>query len=704
MSFQRALYPDQILQFLRDLREGVEPWANLDEPSRVLVQLFSGEAHPREVLNRLISYSGPQSFKAHHYRAPLHLAFGEVDQAKQAIQQLLDLVDSRELPGYLNEVKQSGFYHVLLDLVESVRLEPSQHDLIYALLVNLDGIALWRLDPVHAFLVRLLDYCQLPPHFRPLIESLHRNSSAFQALKVQTDLRDVSSLVQQTRSIPDSQLTSLINAFFLVEASTANPQLRQRALTARRHLPTLDPNYFYWSFDSVVQSPADPAAHAPLIGNLHVESLFNRIYVGAGMLIHGTKLLRIIDNYTYIGVCRFLFSATRCIDLLERVLNSSIRLQPATVAAAAFQLRACSSSHNLYVSPRRSTLIRPIASIEQPRTAVLCSGQARGFRETLPALISNIVAPLQADLLISLWKDPGFPRGTHANRLSRMLPQQYAALNASGLLTDTAFAQLFPCTYQALIPDQISVVDEVTQICDLHPYSAQRIGLPQWSIIDVEDEQLIEADANQRTGIQHPPAGCNQYKMFYKFARLASLLRQHESVSGPYDRIIWLRPDFLVHDLDIRLVRRAGPYYYTSFGSPAACGDYLLIGDRNMIDIMSDGYLQGDIYKQYNLRDPFHRSYTGSVFFGGPELLARKFYQHGRSYLSTRADELRHGGLRAYTISARSFASTFLEEVSGNSRLSSLGPAELAIVEQLITKSGEILSEQSVCSATVSSS
>ena len=179
--------------------------------------------------------------------------------------------------------------------------------------------------------------------------------------------------------------------------------------------------------------------------------------------------------------------------------------------------------------------------------------------------------------------------------------------------------------------------------------------------------------------------------MFYKFARLATLVRQRESTTGLYDRIIWLRPDFLVQHLDLRLVSEAGPYYYTSFGSPAACGDYLLIGDRNMIDIMADGYLQGDIYKQFGLRDPFYRSYTGSVFFGGPELLARKFYQHGRAYLSTRAEELRHGGLRAYTIGAQSFASSFLDELNGNAHLSGLGPAELAIVEQMRAKSREIL-------------
>ena len=292
---------------------------------------------------------------------------------------------------------------------------------------------------------------------------------------------------------------------------------------------------------------------------------------------------------------------------------------------------------------------------------------------------------------MSVWKDPGFPRGSHANRLSRMLPNEYAALNASGLLTDTAFEKFFPNTYQALIPDQISVADEVVKICADHAYSNKHVDLGHWATIDVEDEQPIEIEAHQRTGIQHPPAGCNQYKMFYKFARLAQLLRQRESASGLYDRIIWLRPDFLVHELSQHLVAQAGPYYYTSFGSPSACGDYLLIGDRAMVDIMADVYLQGDMYKQFSLRDPFYRSYTGSVFYGGPELLARKFYQHGRAYLSTRADELKHGGLRAYSISAQRFATSFLQELQGNHGLSGFGPAESAIVEQMQAKSREIL-------------
>jgi len=691
MDFQRSLYPDQILRFLGDLRQGVEATAKLDEPSRILLQLFTGEAQPLEVLNCLVAYTGPHAIHAHHYRAPLHLAFGEIEQAKQAFRQLLDLVDSRDLPGYLNEVRQSGFYHILFDLVESVRLESSQSGLIYELLRHIDGVALWRLDVVHKFLVRLQNDQQLSLHFSPLLESIHLSSAAFQALKAQTDLGDVSALVQQIRTIPNSQLTSLVNAYFLVEASTANPQSKRSTLTTPRHLPILNSNYFYWLFDAVMQSPADPSAHAPLIGNLHTETLFNRIYVAAGLLVHGTELLRTIDNYTYIGICRFLFPATRCIDILERVLNSTIRLQPSAIVAVSQQLLSCSSIHNLHVSPRRSALIPPRETLERPRTAVLCSGQARGFRETLPAIISNIVTPLDADLFISVWADPGYPRGAHANRLSRMLPHQYAALNTSGLLTDTAFEKLFPATYQALIPDDISVADEVMQICASHPYNTHRDGLPYWSTIDVEDEQPIEAEACQRTGIQHPSATCNQYKMFYKFARLATMLRQRESTTRLYDRIIWLRPDFLVHELSPRLVSLAGPYYYTSFGSPTACGDYMLIGDRNMIDIMADSYLQGDIYKQFSLRDPFYRSYTGSVFFGGPELLARKFYQHGRAYLSTRADELRHGGLRAYSISSQSFASSFLHELNGNDCLSGLNPAEAAIIVQMKTKSREIL-------------
>ncbi|MFM7230174.1 MAG: hypothetical protein ACKO2F_11135 [Cyanobacteriota bacterium] len=692
MSFQRALYPDRIHRFLLDLRDGTPSLSALDEPSLTLCQLFSGELHPREALNRLVAYQGPHAIQALHYRAPLHLGFGETDQAKQALRQLLAVVDPRDLPGYLNEIRQGGFYHLLIDLVESIPLQPSNHDLIHALLLHIDGIALWRLDSVHSFLDRLSHYPELPAQWRPLLDRLHHSSSAFQALKAQSNLQDVAALVHQTRTIPDSQLTELINAFFLLEASTANPQLRQRALTTRRHLPTLDPNFFYWSFDSVVNSPTDdPAAHSPLIGNLHTETLFNRIYVATVLLNYGTKLLRTLDNYAFVGVCRFLFPANVCIDIFERVLNSPVRLEPATLIAVSQQLLACSSIHNLYVSPRRSTLLRSGVIPDTLRTAVICSGQARGFRETLPAIIDNLVTPLKADFVVSLWSDPGFPKGAHANRLSRMLPHQYAALNVSGLLTDTTFEHLFPDTYKSLIPGEISVFDELTKICSNHPCFAHQDGHPPRFTIDVEDEQPVEVEANYRTGVQHSPGGCNQYKMFYKFARLSRLLSERESIAGLYDRIVWIRPDFLVHYLDPRLVAHAGPFYYTSFGSPSACGDYLLIGDRSMVDIMADAYLQGDIYKQYSLRDPFHRSYTGRVFFGGPELLARKFYQHGRAYLSIRADELHHGGLRAYSISAQLFAKSLSLEFKNNIRLNALGSVEASIVEQMQAKSREIL-------------
>lgn len=682
MQFQRALYPDEITHLLARSQQ-------LDEPSLLLLQLFSGDAQPREVLNRLALITGPQALKAHQYRSALHLAFGEPDDAHQSFRQVLALADPRDLTGYLNEMRQIGFYQFFVDLIPLVPLDPSQFHLIHALLVHLEGTALWRLDRVHNFLDRLCQLPQLPPATRSLVDTLLVSSTAFQALKAQTNLSDVSALLEQVRTIPDSQLNQLINATFLLEASTGQPQLRQRGLTTRRHLPTLDPNYFYWCFDEVIRNPADPAAHAPLIGNLHTETLFNRIYVAAGLLIHGTKLLRTIDNFTYIGVVRYLFPVNRCIDIFEQTLASTIRLAPASTLAVSHQLLACSRHHNAYASPRASTLVSPAHDRAPLRTAVLCSGQARGFRETLPAILSNLVAPLQADLVISLWKDPGFPRGTHANRLSRMLPQQFAALNASGLLTDTAFEHHFPRTYQALIPDQISVADEVHRICSSHPYNQQRQTLEAWATLDVEDEAVVEDDARQRTGINYPPGGCNQFKMFYKFARLAQLLRNREASTGLYDRLIWVRPDFLVLTLDARLVSNAGPFFYTSFGSPSACGDYLLIGDRSMIDLMADAYTQGDIYKNSAIRDPYHRTYSGSVYYGGPELLARKFYQHGRAYLSTCADELRHGGLRAYSINPEMFAASFLAEHHPGGH--DLAPAEAAIVEQIKVKSEQIL-------------
>jgi hypothetical protein len=686
MAFSRSLCPDKISQSNRDTPSHLVK--SLDELSLIIVDFFSGNAHPQDILRRLVAYEGPDTEKANEYLAPLYLAFGDIEKAKQAFHESLAFSNDKE--GTLNLVRQIGFYQFFIDLVQSIAISPDNFNLIHALLFHLEGVALWRLDPVHQFLLRLLDYPQLPETSRSLAASLHVHSSAFQQLKAETDLQNIDELIEQIIATPDSQLTKLINAYFLLEASSARPAKRHKLLTTRKQLPTIGQNFFYWCFDNVVESPHDLASHAPLFGNLQTEGLTNRIYIAAILLIHGPKLLASTDIYTYIGVMRFIFPLGPCIEMLEQIINSDTSFTADQAVVVGHQLLECSRQHNLFASPRKSAIASPPSSVGSLRTIVLCSGQARGFRETLPTILSNIVSPLNADFIISLWKDPGFPKGSHANRLTRMVPREFAPLNESGLLTDTVFREHFPCTYQALIPDNISVIDEVTHICSTHPFNIQRKNLNAWATLDVEDEAAVEADACARTGFQHSTEGCNQFKMFYKFARLASLLRARESFSGFYDRVIWVRPDFHVLELDPVLIAKAQHYYYTSFGAPSACGDYLLIGDRAMIDLMADAYLQGDIYNHFSVLDPYHRNYTGKIYFGGPELLARKFYQHGRSFLTLGPNELRHAGLRAYSISPELFAKSFLQEFKADGY--KISPSEAAILDQMRSSSRNILS------------
>jgi hypothetical protein len=255
---------------------------------------------------------------------------------------------------------------------------------------------------------------------------------------------------------------------------------------------------------------------------------------------------------------------------------------------------------------------RPQHSI---RPVVAISGALRGFRQAWPTQRQHFVAPTGAPVVLSVWDRTANALGRHAGRLERCLPPDIVdRLPPAERFTDS-FAAAYPNTANLIFCPDIPVDEQDlrAQLGDAHIIAAE-----------TQPESIVDC-MNLATNSGNMP------RMFFKFARLETLIRAHEVATGQnFSHVIWLRPDaeiLRMDQADLASCLARPDVAWSSFGDEANFGDYAMILPRlafaEIASIFPRVAAAGDTLLQpwRPLRDTDPRWAQTLDAFGGPDTL-----------------------------------------------------------------------------------
>jgi hypothetical protein len=142
--------------------------------------------------------------------------------------------------------------------------------------------------------------------------------------------------------------------------------------------------------------------------------------------------------------------------------------------------------------------------------------------------------------------------------------------------------------------------------------------------VETESEQLLE-------GILHPHISSNMLKMYYKFARLETLIRESEYRSGTgFSHVIWVRPDCEVERLaaeDLASCLARSDIAWSSFVTETSFGDYAMVLPRRAFAVIASIFERVMIAGDTRLlpwrpnRSPTPNERSSLDAFGGPDVL-----------------------------------------------------------------------------------
>lgn len=223
-----------------------------------------------------------------------------------------------------------------------------------------------------------------------------------------------------------------------------------------------------------------------------------------------------------------------------------------------------------------SAHVRPLERTAPIRPVLAISGQLRGFETTWSSIHRHLCLPTNAPVIVSVWDKTVNATGRHARRLERALPDDLVAkLRPEERYTD-AFAQNYPETYNLLFGQTDVDGAAVRDVVTASPCRALAI--------ETESERFIE-------DILPRHVSANMLKMYYKFSRLETLIREAETASGElYSHVIWTRPDCHILRLspgDINACLARPDLVWSSFTTETSFGDYVMILPRRAFAIMA---------------------------------------------------------------------------------------------------------------------
>jgi hypothetical protein len=257
-------------------------------------------------------------------------------------------------------------------------------------------------------------------------------------------------------------------------------------------------------------------------------------------------------------------------------------------------------------TPRQAP-IRPVLAI---------SGQLRGFETAWPSIHSHLCRPVDAPVIVTVWDKSVNATGRHAQRLERALPEDVVArLKPEERYTDI-FERMYPRTYALLFGQTDVDAHALRRLVD-----AAGCGVLS---VETESEQLLGR-------LMHPHVSPNMLKMYYKFARIAALVRAEEARSGQrFSHVIWTRPDCDILRLspaDLRACLARDDLVWSSYTTETSFGDYAMVLPRDAFALIAAIFPRvataGETtlmpWRPNRATEPGQRSPLSA--FGGPDVL-----------------------------------------------------------------------------------
>jgi hypothetical protein len=258
-------------------------------------------------------------------------------------------------------------------------------------------------------------------------------------------------------------------------------------------------------------------------------------------------------------------------------------------------------------TPACSPPIRPVLAI---------SGQLRGFENAWPSMNTRLRVPTGAPVVMSVWDKSTNATGRHAGRLERALPPDILArLKPEERYTDT-FTAAFPNTSKLLFG--VSDVEEE----------------PLRRMIDASGCDVVKVETESEHVLQlilHPHISPNMLKMYYKLARLESLIRDSEWRSGrTFSHVMWIRPDCEIMQLsatDLKACLARTDVVWSSFVTETSFGDYAMVLPRPAFSVLASIFqrvcLAGDsrLLPWRPNRSVGPRPRASLDAFGGPDVI-----------------------------------------------------------------------------------
>lgn len=180
------------------------------------------------------------------------------------------------------------------------------------------------------------------------------------------------------------------------------------------------------------------------------------------------------------------------------------------------------------------------------RVAVCLSGQLRSFRDCVGPLIDNVIKPLNADVFVHTWSNPGI-----STKLMVYVPHEIHHLMPPDIHHDVGDLQSghFKSTMERKFPSLYNYIKSYVQpnlVVDAEEV-ASLYGARKCVVEELNPDKLVEGFDLELIANSIASMGLNSLPMFYKIWACDNLRREAEVEDGTvYDVVIRMRPDYIV--------------------------------------------------------------------------------------------------------------------------------------------------------------
>ncbi len=254
-------------------------------------------------------------------------------------------------------------------------------------------------------------------------------------------------------------------------------------------------------------------------------------------------------------------------------------------------------------------LLRSLKSSGKPkpselRVALCISGQMRGYEETAPSIIKNIVEPLNADVFIHTWSEIGNSINEHRRTLPMPIPYY---LSDRQLHHRPTFDSLFPEFVRTITNSETVEESKLMEI-----FKPKRVVIEDTPSPDEYDaffgfgvpQKLLAAQIKSQWSRQ----------LFYKVWKCNEFKREAEKKGKfKYDLVIRLRPDLSIGEPIPKehLKNRDKLYFrYRTLDPSYQIADQYFYGSSSIMDSVCDTYNKiPELWNEYNSGDRHHKYY-----------------------------------------------------------------------------------------------